>query len=160
MSSTEQDRSRLFFSSLEDGVFARMLQLGLTGRPIDALLDRLEQGSESCWLDRGIATLTNEDARGAFLDGKATVEKLRSLKEKAKTEFESALLSPESKDEGLAAFAVYLFSIAAAFLHHRVWISGLPRCEVSFHLSEVSGAIEEPWRSFLMRACDALRDHA
>ena len=162
MSASERPESRLFFSPSGDEACARMLQLGLSERPVDALLQRLDRSADSAWLDRGIEAVLARAGTGreAMLAGKAAVAELRTLKDAAKAQFESAPEGDGGGEERLAALAVYLFTIAAAYLHHRTWISGMPRFEVAFHLSEVAEAVAEPWRSFLVRACEALRGNA
>lgn len=122
--------------------------------PMAHLKQRLEQPDGSAWLQASFARPPFppiEDAGRALLDGSLPLERLRSLKDRAKAGFASQL----ALDIRIASVAAYFLAIAAALHHHRTCITSQPLADLRTLLIDFASAAEEPWSSFLSSAAFA-----
>jgi len=129
----------------------RLLTLGLTvsSRPVDIVLDRLNEPDAASWLNATLdaaETALDQPLRPALRAGDGGVEALIAIKDGAK-----ASLSGETKDgDPAAGVLLYFLAVAAAQAHHGVLISSQPKNEVAETLGELAAALPEAWS----RVCD------
>lgn len=125
-----------------------LLRLGLRPeRPIEALVERLEQDDGTSWLVEAIAshglTLTHDHV----LSG-AALSELEALKESAKRR-NSVQATLETQHQALAG---YFLAAAAALAHHRTRISSATPAELHEAFLELAAVAPPAWRDLLTTA--------
>lgn len=154
MNSSEQPiESR--FTDLSTSDASRLLQLGLhtPDRPIDLLIDRLNQPDGQNWLD--VQLSENPISKfGApqqlFVKGEITLDQLQQIKSDCKK-----LLSTHHDNlSRMQATIGYFFSIAASLLHYNKLISNRKREEIKAAMNDLSAITSDPWPEFFKSAAE------
>lgn len=156
---TTSPTSMMAYDQLDRSRANLLLGVGLGGdpRPIDELIAYLTSGIASKWLEfaldhgpmKGIGS-----ARELLLEGRASAEQMRSVKEQSKRLLKKAAASQER----LAAMAGYFIAIAAAVVHHRTIPSDRPYADIRDVLIDLATALPDPWSEMLGKATIALEE--
>ena len=145
--------SMMAFDQFDSSRANRLLGMGLAGapRPVDELINYLSTGIASKWLefalDHGPAKGIGP-ARAMLLEGAATPDQMRAIKDHSKRLLKKAA----TQQERLAAMAGYFISIAASVVHHRVVPSDRPYADIRNVLIDLATALPEPWSDMLGQA--------
>lgn len=143
---------------IESATIHGLLQASLENRPIESLVERLEQPDGDDWFDATITRLSvadGTDPRSALLEGATTLNALDALKRHGK----STVRGATTPDERSAGTLCYLLAMAAGVVHHGTLLSSRPADEVLRALAEVHAVTDAPWSDFLLRALTALEAH-
>ena len=105
----------------DDVTVTRMLDAGAErGRPVDALIARLESGASlEEWLLEGPARSLG-DPKAMLLEGGASTERLGEVKDAAKA-------FAKERPEDPSGLATYFVALAAGLAHHGVSLSAVER---------------------------------
>lgn len=131
----------------------RLLSLGLSNdrRPIDDLIDRLDEPDGARWLER-VLTARSADVNAALTPALSSPQTnlalLKAVKERGKTLVKETA-SGESRLEGLA---IYFLALAAALVHHQRLISRQRMAEVRDVMLDLAAVAPTPWSDLLTRA--------
>ena len=135
-----------------DRRLSRLLRVGLApgARPVDELIARLRREDGAAWFTRAIDSSPASacgPATARLLEGKATLEELRGVKEASKALLHQAC----DREPRLRCFVSYFLSVAAALVHHctRITSRGDDLEGIFLDLAEAAPA---PWADFLARA--------
>ncbi len=142
-----------YFDPHQKETISRLLKLGQSPRPVDALIDRLSASDGHTWLGTNL-----ERAFGAkcgpvtekLTDPSTPVDELVMLKDLSKQHGRR-----EGDDAGLTAMAAYFLSVAAAVAHHGVLISSRSQTELTSVLEDLAVVVEPPFRELLLKAVRA-----
>lgn len=116
-------------------------------RPVDHLIERLQQTDASAWLEHAVTDGT-EPWKTILLEGGTGLDELTRLKDLSKNRFAEAADS----DERLKGLLQYLLVVSYGLSHHGVLLSSQPRGEISAVLLELALSLDDPWRDFVAEA--------
>jgi len=133
---------------LDGNSVTNFLQLGVErkNRPVDALIDRLQQVDGEAWLRSALES--SPSPWFLSLEGSPSSDELEDFKQQAKTTFAKA----EEEDERLAGLLRYLLVLAAGLNCHGSLISSQPGPEISSTLLDLAVALSEPWNDYIAEA--------
>ena len=120
-------------------------------RPVDHLIERLQQADALDWFKGALARGTLADAgdpQALLIAGEADAARLDELKDQAKAEFAKA----GDANDRMRGLLHYLFIIAAGLEHHGLLLSSQPRGEISAVLLELALSLPAPWNDFVAEA--------
>jgi len=143
---------------LDSATVSRLLGMGMSEprRPVDDLIERLGRRDGARWfralLAAGPLGSGGADPERLLVEGKASLEIMRSLKESAKALFRERRDDPEAR---LGSIAAYFLCVAAALVHHGTLICGRDRREVEEVLIDLGVAVPGGWGALLARAAAA-----
>ena len=140
-------------ASFDDTMVSGLLRIAFTPsrRPVDHLIERLQQSDAQTWFDGALAggvVARAGDPAALLIEGTADAAMLEVLKDKAKAAFGQAA-DADSRMRGLLH---YLFVIAAGLDHHGRLLSTQPRGEISAVLLELALSLPAPWNDFVAEA--------
>ncbi|MCI0365895.1 MAG: hypothetical protein L0Y44_00035 [Phycisphaerales bacterium] len=129
------------------------LRLGMSAprRPVDDLIDRLNQPDGKRWLP---GALEDGPMRGMgtpldlLVNGKATVQQCMLIKDHSKV-FVRKAMDNEAKMAGIAG---YFLAIAAGLRHHGVLLTARERAGLRDILLDLAEALAEPYRALVSQA--------
>lgn len=153
--STSEHPNESRFSELSTSDASRLLQLGLDApeKPIDQLVDRLNQPDGLKWLnlqlsEKNIAMYGSP--KQLFIGGKITLDQLQQIKQQSKK-----LLSTHTDHSSrMQATIGYFFSIAASLFIYEKLISSRKREEIKASMNDLSAITSEPWSEFFKSAAE------
>ena len=139
--------------SFDNTMLTGLLRIAFTPskRPVDHLIDRLQQSDAKTWFDGALAggvIARAGDPADLLIEGDADAAMLEALKGKAKTAFGQAA----DADSRLRGLLHYLLVIAAGLDHHARLLSTQPRGEISAVLLELALSLPAPWNDFVAEA--------
>jgi hypothetical protein len=141
---------------------SRLLSIGLAAerRPVEALIDALEDGEPDVVLRRLLAQVKVQGPSGPIdiarvvLGDAPSVADLKLIKEAGKKSASEPGASGTSPVR-LAGLAAYFLALAAALARHGKLISGQTRDQVDEALLELGSALADPWRGLILAAVRA-----
>lgn len=141
---------------------SRLLSIGLAAerRPVEALIDALEDGEPDVVLRRLLAQVKVQGPAGAVdvaravLSEAPALDELKLIKEAGKKSASEPGANGTSPAR-LAGLAAYFLSLAAALAKHGKLISGQTRDQVDEALLELGSALTDPWRNLILAAVRA-----
>ncbi len=150
-SSDHSSESR--FSDLSTSDASKLLQLGLNipERPIDQLMDRLNQPDGLNWLDLQLSEEPISmfgSPKQLLVKGDITLDQLKKIKQQSK----KLLSSHPDYSSRMQATIGYFFSIAASLLHHQTLLSNRKREEIKAAMDDLSAITSDPWSDFFKSA--------
>ena len=142
------------FEDLPGERLTRLLNLGITSeapRPIDDLLDRLDEDDGEEWFETSILTgpLSSQGLpEETLMEGLGSLEQFKDINKESRVLLKNA----EQREDRLCAMVAYFFSIAGAIVHHDTLITSRSREELDPLFFDLSASVPEPWPNFLARA--------
>jgi hypothetical protein len=143
------------FEDIPGERLTRMLNLGITEkrRPIDELLDRLDEDDGPDWFENFIKAgpiASEGPATELLANGTASLDQMKSINKAGR----ALLKSASHREDRMAALIAYFMSIAAAVVHHETLITSRERKELDPLFFDLSASVPDPWAAFLASAVE------
>jgi hypothetical protein len=142
------------FDGLTPADASRLLRLGMNDerRPIDDLIDYLNEAPTK---DRLTGLLSHEtfgleEPHKDLVDGQASAERLRDVKDMSKVLYKRG----KNREERMTGMAGYFLSVAAALAHHQQRICSRNREELDQLLLDLAEVAPDPWSTLLNQATE------
>lgn len=154
MNESNPSHSVAIVGGLDAGHVSHLLSLGIRGprRPVDRLVDRLQERDGKAWLERSITSLPQQEGylaaglfSGPIADLKTGLEALKALKAWCKRR-------AGADSDSLEPLLGYFLCLGAALAHYGTLISAMPRREIDGVLLDLAVAMPEPWCELLCQA--------